>query len=207
VIAAVVHYKLATALMSSWLGAASPVPLPAASIALALEVHAAMPVEVELYDANRKTSLVVVIERDGSTDAANAQRMAHAMRCWSGGEHVIAQKTLAMLVDVYERFGRPIEFVSGYRVRAGEPPKSPHRAARAIDFRISKVSLTDVRDYLWRTYTGVGIGWYPHKQFIHMDSRDRDQAWTFQPDGSNDYRPFWADLVRRPAQPRRIPGV
>jgi uncharacterized protein YcbK (DUF882 family) len=206
-LAAEAHIKVATALMSSWLGAASPTPMPAASIVLATSAHVALPVEVELFDVNRRTRLVVTIERDGSTDPTNANLIAHAFRCWSGGEHEIAPRTLAMLADVYERYARPIEFVSGYRVKADEPPRSPHRAARAIDFRISAIPLSDVRDYLWRTYTGVGIGWYPTKQFIHMDTRERDTSWTFRPDGSNDYKPFWADLARRAKLPRRTPGV
>lgn len=205
-LAETLHLKLATAMMGSWLGAASPAPLPAVDLALAVDAHVASPVEVSLLDGNRRTTTRVVIARDGSTDAATRAQLAHVFRCWSGGEHEIAPPTLAMLADLADRYRRPIEFISGYRVRRGEPWRSPHRAARAIDFRIRGVKLTEVRDYLWKTYTGVGIGWYPAKRFIHMDSRPRDTSWTFR-NGDNDYHPFWADLARREPRPRRRPGV
>ena len=74
--------------------------------------------------------------------------------------------------------------------------------------------LTQIRDYLWRTYAEVGIGWYPAEQFIHMDSRPtlHDTAWTFLA-GENHYHPYWAEVARRPAAEvvatptRHRPGV
>jgi uncharacterized protein YcbK (DUF882 family) len=206
VLAETLHLKLATAMMGSWFGATSPAPLPAVELALAVETHAAAPVEVTLHDATRRITTTVVIGRDGTTDPDTRKQLAHVFRCRTGREHEIAPQTLAMLADLSERYARPIEFVSGYRVKRGEPPRSPHRAARAIDFRIRGVRLSEVRDYLWRTYTGVGIGWYPSKQFIHMDARPEDMSWTFTSAG-NRYHPFWADLARRERPPRRRPGV
>jgi hypothetical protein len=82
-----------------------------------------------------------------------------------------------------------------YRTGGGESWTSPHRAGRAIDFRIRGESLVAIRDYLWKTYTHVGIGWYPSEQFIHMDSRPEDIAWTFS-GGDNHYRPYWSERVR-----------
>jgi hypothetical protein len=119
-----------------------------------------------------------------------------------------------MLADIAERYdARTIEFVSVYRVQRGESPTSPHRDARAIDFRIRGVSLPEIRDYLWRTYAEVGIGGYPVEQFIHMDSRPalHDTAWTFLA-GENHYHPYWAEAARRPVtevstRPRHRPGV
>jgi uncharacterized protein YcbK (DUF882 family) len=205
-LAETLHLKLATAMMGSWFGATAPAPLPAVEATLVAAAHVASPVEVTLVDANRRTSTTVAIARDGTTDLATTRQLAHLFRCWSGGERPIASTTLAMLADLAERYGRPIEFVSGYRVKRGEPSRSPHRAARAIDFRIRGVKLTEVRDYLWKTYTGIGLGYYPTKQFLHIDSRDQDMSWTFTR-GGNRYHPFWADLARRDEQPRRRPGV
>jgi uncharacterized protein YcbK (DUF882 family) len=202
------HLKFATAMMSSWMASASPLPMPAAAIGLALEAHAIAPVEVRLFDANRNVAATVVVERDGSTDPATTRELSHLFRCRTQQEHMLAQRTMVMLVDLAERYGKPIEFVSVYRVAAGESATSPHRGARAIDFRIEGVRLTEIRDHLWRTYTEVGIGWYPHERFIHMDTRPRDTVWTFT-NGVNDYHPFWADAVRsgKPARARHRPGV
>jgi len=130
-------------------------------------------------------------------------------------ERPIARRTLAMLADLAEKYeSKTIEFVSAYRVQAGESATSPHRDARAIDFRIRGTKLTEVRDYLWRKYTDVGVGWYPSEQFIHMDTRPQihDTAWTFM-SGENHYHPYWAEVARRPAKdaptvrPSHRPGV
>ncbi len=74
-----------------------------------------------------------------------------------------------------------------------------HRGARAIDFRVRGVDMRQIRDYVWRTYSDVGVGWYPSEQFIHIDTRPglRDTAWTFLA-GVNRYHPYWAELARQP---------
>jgi uncharacterized protein YcbK (DUF882 family) len=128
----------------------------------------------------------------------------HLFRCRkTEREGHIARKTLAMLADVADRYeGDTIEFVSVYRVQRGESSTSPHRAARAIDFRIRGRSLREIRDYLWRNYVEAGIGWYPSEQFLHMDSRpgQADMSWTFV-HGVNHYHPSWDFLARRPEVP------
>lgn len=193
--------KLATTAAAGLAVAGSPVPMPADAIALTVVARAASPVEVRLYDENLRIDAAVAIRRDGTMDDATAAEVKHLFRCrQTGREHAIARRTLAMLADVAERYApRTIEFVSVYRVQHGESATSPHRAARAIDFRIRGVPLTEIRDYLWRTYSEVGIGWYPSEQFIHMDSRPslHDTAWTFLT-GTNHYHPYWAEVARRP---------
>jgi len=209
-LAAIFHIKLATTAMAGWMSAASPVPIPAAAAALVFEAKVASPIEVSLYDENRRVSATVVIERDGSMDPATQKQVTHLFRCRSERSHPIARKTMAMMADLAERYEpHPIEFVSAYRVQRGESTTSPHRDARALDFRIRGVSLREVRDYLWRTYTEVGVGWYPEEQFIHMDTRPtmHDTSWT-QAYGKMSYKPFWAELARRPAVvARHKPGV
>lgn len=201
--------KLATATMASWVSAMSPLPMPVHAV-LAVERTVAAPVEVHLVDYNRHIEATVEIERDGSTDPATMAKIAHLFRCpKSNREKPIAQRTLAMLAEMSEHYGgTAIEFVSGYRTGSRDGPKSPHRAARAIDFRIRGVSLRDVRDYLWRSFAGVGIGWYPGDNFVHMDSRpEPDISWTFT-NGTNHYHPSWANAARDGMlRPDRHPGT
>ena len=47
---------------------------------------------------------------------------------------------------------------------------------------------------MWKTYTDVGVGWYPMEQFVHIDTRPamHDMAWTFLK-GDNHYHPYWAE--------------
>ena len=209
--------KLATAAAAGLAGAASPVPAPVAAVALVTVERAALPVEVPLFDENLRISATVGIRRDGRMDDATAAFVKHLLRCrQTHRERPISRRTLAMLADVAERYApRAIELVSAYRVQRGESPTSPHRDARAIDFRIRGVQLREIRDYLWRTYTEVGVGWYPSEQFIHIDSRPtlHDTAWTFLA-GNNHYHPYWAEVARKPvtapapATPRgHRPGV
>jgi len=211
----ILKLKLATTAAAGLAAAASPVPGSAEAVAMVVAVRATAPVEVKLYDENLRVTATVGIRRDGTVDEAIAADVKHLFRCrQTHRERPIARRTLAMLADLAEQYEpRPIELVSAYRVQRGESPTSPHRDARAIDFRIRGVKLTDVRDYLWRAYAEVGIGWYPSEEFIHMDSRPalHDTAWTFL-GGDNHYHPYWAERARRPvivpAAPRgHRPGV
>ena len=212
----ILKLKLATAAAAGLVATASPVVVPADALAITVAERVAAPVEVKLYDENLQVSTTVGIRRDGTMDDATTAELKHLFRCrTTGRQHAIARRTLAMLADLADKYQpRTIEFVSVYRVQSGESPTSPHRDARAIDFRIRGVPLTQIRDYLWRAYTEVGIGWYPAEQFIHMDSRPalHDTAWTFLA-GVNHYHPYWAEVARRPAaevvatSPRHRSGV
>jgi uncharacterized protein YcbK (DUF882 family) len=212
----ILKLKLATAAAAGLAAAAAPVPVSAEAVAMVVVDRAAAPVEVRLFDENLRISATVGIRRDGTMDEATAAEVTHLFRCrQTGRARPIARRTLAMLADLAELYdARTIEFVSAYRVQHGESVTSPHRDARAIDFRIRGVPLIPIRDYLWRTYSEVGIGWYPSEQFIHMDSRPglHDTAWTFLA-GENHYHPYWAEVARRPASEasvvaqRHRPGV
>jgi uncharacterized protein YcbK (DUF882 family) len=199
----ILKIKLATTAMAGWMAAASPVPVPADAIASMVAGHTATPVEVNLYDENERRSGRVAIFRDGSTDEATSTKLMNLFRCRKTyREKMISSGTLAMLADVADRYpGKTIEYISAYRATRDESRTSPHRHATAIDFRIRGVQLRDIRDYVWRTYTHVGVGWYPEGQYIHIDSRPDlgDTAWTFL-HGNNRYHPYWAELARRPQQ-------
>lgn len=170
-------------------------------------------VEVSLFDENQKEAAIVWIGRDGSVDAVTAKTIKRLFKCRrSGRARKIDQGALALLADVAAQFpGKTIEYVSVYRGNSEESSTSPHRHGRAIDFRIRGVNPRDIRDYLWRTFRGVGIGWYPEESFIHMDHRpgEKDISWTFIK-GENLYNPGWAAVARSkdlPAMIRREPGV
>jgi uncharacterized protein YcbK (DUF882 family) len=199
----ILKIRLMSAAAASWTAAASPVPLPAESIATLVATQTSGPVEVSLYDENDHQKGRIAIWRDGSVDDVTRDQVMRLFRCRkTHREAMIHRNTLAMLADVAERYeGKTIEYVSGFRVQRGESRTSPHRDARAIDFRIRGVQLRDIRDYLWRTYTQVGVGWYPKGQYIHIDSRPTmtDMSWTFV-NGNNRYHPYWSELARRPEE-------
>ena len=198
----IIKMKLATTLMAGFAAASTPTALPVSQLAIAIGGAAATPVAVPLYDENEHQTGTVAIWRDGWTDDETTVELKRLFRCRSTHhEHKLAQKTLAMLADVSDHYpDKQVEYVSVYRVGGNESSTSPHRAARAIDFRIRGVDLRKIRDYVWRTYHEVGVGWYPSEQFIHIDTRPtmNDTAWTFL-NGDNHYHPYWAELARQPA--------
>jgi uncharacterized protein YcbK (DUF882 family) len=197
----ILKLKLATTAAIGLAASASPAPVSAEALAMVVVERAASPVEVKLFDENLRVSATVGIRRDGKLDDETAADVKHLFRCrQTNRERPIARKTLAMLADIAEKYeGKTIEFVSAYRVQRGESATSPHRDGRALDFRIRGVQLREIRDYLWRKYAEVGVGWYPVEQFIHMDTRPtlHDTAWTFL-SGVNHYHPYWAEVARRP---------
>jgi uncharacterized protein YcbK (DUF882 family) len=188
---------------ASWTAAASPVPLPAESVATLIATRSSGPVEVVLYDENDHQRGDIAIWRDGAVDDETRAEVKRLFRCRrTHREAMMHRNTLSMLADVAERFeGKTIEYVSAFRVHRGESRTSPHRDARAVDFRIRGVHLRDIRDYLWANYREVGVGWYPEGQYIHIDARPtmHDASWTFVR-GRNRYHPYWADAARKPPQ-------
>jgi uncharacterized protein YcbK (DUF882 family) len=196
-----IKIKLMTTAMAGWTAAATPAPMPVQLVATVLSAEVTAPVSVSLYDENDHQKGTIAVWRDGSTDAATTAEVKHLFRCRSTHrEKVIAPRTLAMLADVSERFaGKTIEYVSAYRTGGNESSTSPHRAGRAVDFRIRGVQLREIRDYLWKTYADVGVGWYPSEQFVHIDTRPNthDMAWTFYK-GVNRYHPYWSEQIRQP---------
>lgn len=164
-----------------------------------VHLASAPPVQVTLFDANHKETYQVTIARDGTVDAETRETLEHAFRCRrSEREHGIDRGLLAMIADISEHFdGRTIEYVSAYRGHRDERKSSPHRAGIAIDFRIKGVKLREVRDYAWANFEEVGVGWYPNREFVHVDHRagKDDIAWT-EKRGRNHYHPSWSKRVR-----------
>jgi uncharacterized protein YcbK (DUF882 family) len=194
-----IKIKLMTTAMAGWTAAAAPAPMPAQIVATVVNAEVAGPVAVSLYDENDHQTGTIAIWRDGSVDDATKKVVKHLFRCRrTFREKMMAQKTLAMLADVSDHYpGKVIEYVSAYRTGGGESATSPHRDGRALDFRIRGVQLREIRDYVWKTYSDVGVGWYPQEQFVHIDTRPviHDTAWTFLK-GDNHYHPYWAESVK-----------
>ena len=163
-------------------------------------------VAVPIYDVNHREARVFRIARDGTVDEQTRTEIQRMFRCKrTEHQHQIDKGSLAMLADVSANWpGRTIELVSAYR--RTDSRTSRHRQARAIDFRIQGVKMTEVRDYIWAKNTELGLGWYPRQNFVHMDHRpgDPDYAWT-QIGAKERGRPSWSQRVRRNEE-LRVPG-
>lgn len=109
----------------------------------------------------------------------------------------IDERLIQLIAKVSDTFGgRPIDVVSGFR-RERAAAGSRHRSGRAIDFRVSGVPNSALRDYL-QTLDNVGVGYYPNSTFVHLDVRDK---WTYWVDHSGPGQParyggFWTRPAR-----------
>jgi uncharacterized protein YcbK (DUF882 family) len=212
---AVAQFKVLTSAMTGFVAASSPAPMPVASVALTMEARAVEPIEVPLFDVNHLDSLTVAIGRDGGVTPEVFGQLEHMMRCKvTNNEKPIATFTLGMIADVSDRYrGKRVELVSGFRDKASESQTSPHRAGRAIDFRITGAEIGPLRDYLWRHFSRhseVGVGWYPTDGFLHVDARPglKSIAWTLL-NGANQYHPAWSTAAMAPpaTRPNRSVGL
>lgn len=210
---AVAQFKVLTSAMTGFVAASSPAPMPMASVALTMEARAVEPIAVPLFDVNHVQSLTVVIGRDGGVTATTFGQLEHVMRCKvTNNEKPIAKFTLGMIADASDRYrGKTVELVSGFRDKASESKTSPHRAGRAIDFRITGSEIGELRDYLWRHFSRhseVGVGWYPSDGFLHVDARPglKSIAWTLL-NGANQYHPAWSTSATAPVTTRPAHSV
>lgn len=112
-------------------------------------------------------------------------------------------RLLAMLTYTAQHFGKPLEIISAFRVPKGKS-SSNHHKGRAIDFRVRGVKRRRLLNYLDRSFTRVGVGWYPNSTFIHLDTRRRSYYWTdySRPGGRQRSRQRKVD---KPARPRSDP--
>jgi uncharacterized protein YcbK (DUF882 family) len=161
-------------------------------------------VTVTLQDSNRDTAITMALPLDGELDEAAAIQLGSFLHCRRTGRvkkpHAGLVRLLAQVAQKYP--GHVIEIYSAYRATKEESKTSPHRAGRALDVRVRGVKSTELRDWLWSTNREVGVGWYPHHDFVHMDVRpgQKDTAWTQKRmNDSNDYHPRWARTARKSA--------
>jgi hypothetical protein len=66
--------------------------------------------------------------------------------------------------------------VSGFR-RESYAISSRHRRSQALDFSIPGVPNEVLRDFLLSIGT-VGVGYYPHSSFVHLDVRGELVYWV-----------------------------
>jgi uncharacterized protein YcbK (DUF882 family) len=180
-----------------------------ASAASQTDAHALQParetVHVTLYSVNKKETLTIDLPVDGIVDPELGQELAHFFRCLRRQrEKPMSAGVLGLLADIARKFpGQTIEIISGYRSPPYGAPRSKHFKGNAIDLRVRGVRLTKVRDAIWTSHTGIGVGWYPEQNFIHVDYRpdEPDMSWTAKHEGApNRYHPYWADKSRREAK-------
>lgn len=87
-------------------------------------------------------------------------------------------RLIAMLYRVGQYYDRPLQVISGYRVRGiNASSGSRHGSASACDFRVEGVGTRELARYLEENFAQIGVGYYPTSRFVHLDVRSRSFYW------------------------------
>jgi hypothetical protein len=160
----------------------APQPAPAPLVDPALADVPTWP--ITFYFENRQESLPLsMFELGGSFLAVSRDALAqlsHHVRCFRTDKERPIHPRLAEIVGrVTEAFGRDaVSVVSGYRAKPFGAPHSKHFLGRAMDFRLPNVPSRKVAAWVWKNFRGVGVGYYPKQNFVHVDVRDMDVRWV-----------------------------
>lgn len=94
-------------------------------------------------------------------------------------QHNIHPRLIVLLAKVAQHFDfKTLIIYSGYRAYSKDQPtkESKHNVGRAIDFAVEGVSNWKLMKYC-RTFSNVGVGYYPKSYFVHLDVREKDAFW------------------------------
>jgi uncharacterized protein YcbK (DUF882 family) len=175
-------------------GATAPVPSPPADAAPRGDArvetagpdprYASLPSLAWRAVNTRETVQARLYRPDGTVDPAVVERLSRLLRDTATGDaSPVVQRTLQLIVKVAARFdARSVEVVSAYRT--GRSPSGRrvrregyHGVGSAVDFRLPGVDTALVAAYA-RTFSHVGVGFYPRLDFVHIDSREHTYLWV-----------------------------
>lgn len=143
----------------------------------------------------RETLTARLYDKRGRTVKATLRKLRRFLRCHiTHKQHTIDWRLIRKIYRVSRQYpGKPLIVYSGYRARkVSNSGSSRHVRGKAIDFRVKGVSKRSLRDFLMKTFTKVGVGFYPNSPFIHLDVREKRSA-------------FWVDFSGKGERPRYAP--
>jgi uncharacterized protein YcbK (DUF882 family) len=137
---------------------------------------------INFYFENRHETLAVSLFADSDANAISEEglkALTHHVRCFrTDRERAIHPRLAEIVARVAEAFGRDdIDVVSGFRARPYGAPHSKHFLGRAMDLHLPGVPSKKVAAWVWKNFRGVGVGYYPKQDFVHIDVRDLDVRW------------------------------
>ena len=112
-----------------------------------------------------------IFNLDGTFDAEALRALDRLWRCKrTGHQRSVDPHLLQILSHVYDKYGRVIKLVSGYRDQ--ENTHSFHYQGAAADIRVPGVSIRALRRFVESLdHGGMGVGLYPKSNFVHVDVR------------------------------------
>ena len=136
---------------------------------------------MKLEQANTGEKLTVrLYDRRGRTVKATLRKLRRFMRCHqTGRRRNLAWRLVRYIYTVSRKYKKPLIVYSAVRGRRVAKLKtSKHIRGHAVDFRVRGVSTRALRNYLRRRFKKVGVGYYPHLPFVHLDVRKRSAFWV-----------------------------
>lgn len=130
--------------------------------------------------SSRETLRIRVLDSRGRPRRAARTQLSRLMReRGSDATHEVDERLMRLLVQVSDHFGgRKLYIISGFRGAGGYTRESSrHTRGQALDFRMDRVSNTEVRDYC-RQLPDTGVGYYPNSTFVHLDTRPSSAYWV-----------------------------
>jgi uncharacterized protein YcbK (DUF882 family) len=129
--------------------------------------------------ANQESLRVRLFDKNGRPDEKARARLARFLRDRETDKQerpkTALMRVLARLADHFN--GRTIVVLSAYRSERNNNGSSRHGTGEALDLRIEGVAAETLRDYCL-TLSGVGVGYYPRSDFVHVDVRDKEVYWV-----------------------------
>ena len=161
-------------------------PFSAPTTTQLLEERAASEVPswpITFYFENRQEALPITLFDDRDAESVSRDglsQLTHHVRCFrTDRERPIHPRLAEIVARVAEAFGRDqVNVVSGYRARPYGAPHSKHFLGRAMDLQLPGVPARKIAAWVWKNFRGVGVGYYPKQDFVHIDVRDLDVRWV-----------------------------
>lgn len=113
--------------------------------------------------------------------SANFNRSEFECKCGECGMDTVDVELLALLQDIRNKFG-PLKVTSAHRCvdynkAIGGKENSYHLYGRAADIVPLNADIIEVSEYVESINHQGGMGVYPDKSFIHLDSRSYKARW------------------------------
>src|SRR5262245_16148464 len=124
------------------------------------------PAALSLTFVNRHESTQLNLYAQGGGERPEALKEAkHFLRCWrTQREKPMDPRLLQDISQISQHFDNAeIQVVSGYRAKPYGAPHSKHFMGRAMDIQVVGVPARAVREFVWRTFRGVGVASTPSR--------------------------------------------
>jgi uncharacterized protein YcbK (DUF882 family) len=132
-----------------------------------------------VFENRHETLDVSLLDASHGVAPEALAELSHFVRCVrTDREKPIHPRLAEIVARTAQAFGvRTDDVISGYRAAPYGAPHSRHFLGHAMDLKLPGVRAKKLAAWVWHNFRGVGVGWYPNQDFVHIDVRDTDVSW------------------------------